>query len=76
MAFQLDILHLSRWLVLLDATVSIIKLFSFFKLFPTIYKKLDFCMLTSCPTILSDSLIHYSFVHFFRLSIVSVLLMN
>lgn len=68
--FSVD-MYLSRWLVLLDATVSIIKIFFIFKLFPTIDKKIDFCMLTSDPTTLSNSLIHYSSVHFFRLSIVN-----
>ena len=57
--------------MLLDATVSIIKFFSFLELFPTIYKKIDFCTLTLYPTTLSDSLIHYHFVHFFRLSVVN-----
>ena len=33
-------------------------------------------MLTSDTTTLSNSLIHYSFVHFFRLSVVNMLLMN
>ena len=40
--FSVDILYLSRWLVLLDATVSIIKFFSFLSCFLLSIEKLIF----------------------------------